>query len=144
MQCTSVITHGKWRLPDSFLKCEPVCLLSKPHTHKHMYVSSNYLVRLLIIPISLPPSFIRKEGDSGPAIVTLNPVSTLTDANLPTKTLQSCIKDYLAYFLILNCDFFFFFTNKLTPEHFPISVKTHMCFFLTSGNVLSMKNIYLI
>lgn len=85
MQCTSVISCGKCRLPDSILKCEPVCLLPKPHTHKHMYVSSNYLVKL-IIPISLPPSFIRKEGDSGPTTVTLSPVSTSTDASLSTET----------------------------------------------------------
>lgn len=103
MQCTSVISHGKWRLPGSFLKCEPVCLLPKPHTHKHMYVSSNYLVKLLIIPISLPPSFIRKEEDSRPTKVTLSPVSTSTDANLPIETLKSWIKDYLAS-LVFNLE----------------------------------------
>lgn len=43
MQCTSDVSHGTWKLPDSFLKFEPMCLLPKPHPHKHMNVSSNKL-----------------------------------------------------------------------------------------------------
>lgn len=58
---------------------------------------------LLVILTSLLQSFIRKEEDSGPTTITLNPMSTSTDANLPTKNLQSGIKDYLA-FLFFNLE----------------------------------------
>lgn len=79
------MAHEDYLVPFSGVS---LCAFSPNLTHTNicMYLQTNYLVKLLVIPISLSSSFIRKEGfwayNSN-----LKPVSTLTEANLTTKNL---------------------------------------------------------
>lgn len=123
------MAHENYLIPFSSLS---LCAFSPnlTHTNTWMYLQTNYLVMLLVILTSLLRSFIRKEEDSGPTTITLNPVSTSTDANLPTKNLQSGIKDYLA-FLFFNLELWPFFFFQIINLHQNISpyLRKLICIF---------------
>lgn len=105
--------YKSWHTKITWFLSQGLCAFSNlTHTNICMYLQTNYLVKLFVIPTSLPQSFIRNERDSGPTTVTLNPVSTLTDANLPTKKLQSWIKGYLA-FLFLDLELWLSFSELI-------------------------------